>query len=494
MPKILLTCLLAFSALASDIPRIMWSVETSAPADRRLDLIYGETVDLQCRFTLYSRPMDIFGAAVVLHARTNGMDEASSFQLSGVASSNGLATVRVPVSSWMPSGLRSASYTLEVTQTNLARILRAKGTVWLSGTSAASTNAPIPVSFLSGYATTGSVSAVSSSLSYHVSRTDNPHGITPPQIGAATPAQINAATGAVLQSSLNALNQFAATNRVTRLVDSSDNNVWWEAHGGTNIDVWSVSVASRWILRDNNYTPHETTGLPNGEITAGNIGDGLTFSSVDGYAGGTIERAWPDELFNYIASRNGFFYMSNGSSGSGATMYCGDLDETMYLRLESFSLTNRLSSYMLTTGNVWQAVSAAQSSAADALLAADESWSALNNHLNISDPHPGKYAPASTTNAPEWIVYSNVTESVTLTNRSERPLYLYATGNVSVAFSGLRDPSPVYFVARGPSSLTFPAGTHFVGGGYWQTNMSNHFIVWRYGTNLFCNPVTTSED
>ena len=106
----------------------------------------------------------------------------------------------------------------------------------------------------------------------------------------------------------------------------------------------------------------------------------------------------------------------------------------------------------------------------------------------------GSHAGLVSTNAPVWLAQTNYAASITLTNDLERPLYLYATGAVSVAFSGLRAPSPVYLIVKGPDSLTFPAGTHFVGGAAYQTNMANHFVVWQYGTNLFCNPVTTSED
>jgi len=96
--------------------------------------------------------------------------------------------------------------------------------------------------------------------------------------------------------------------------------------------------------------------------------------------------------------------------------------------------------------------------------------------------------------AASFAVWTNQTGSVTITNTNEVPIKLYGTGAVSVAFSGLRSPRPLYLVMRGPSAVTFPANTHFVGGGNWQTNMSNHFVVWSYGTNLFVNAVTASED
>jgi hypothetical protein len=107
-------------------------------------------------------------------------------------------------------------------------------------------------------------------------------------------------------------------------------------------------------------------------------------------------------------------------------------------------------------------------------------------HNEDPTAHP-TLAPA----APTWQGLTNYTSSVTVTNLYERPVYLYATGTVSVAFSGLRSPAPLYLVLRGPSAVTFP-GAHVVGGGSWQTNAANHFIVWSYGTNLFLNPVTAS--
>ena len=81
------------------------------------DLRYGETVDLEVRLRNYGFPMDIAGAAVTLHARTNGMPEGSSFQIPGEALAGGVARVRVPVSEWVPWEFREGHYTLAVTQT-----------------------------------------------------------------------------------------------------------------------------------------------------------------------------------------------------------------------------------------------------------------------------------------------------------------------------------------------------------------------------------------
>jgi hypothetical protein len=113
--------------------------------------------------------------------------------------------------------------------------------------------------------------------------------------------------------------------------------------------------------------------------------------------------------------------------------------------------------------------------------------------LNASNAVDRAYADAAVNAAPAWIGITNLAAAVTVTNNYERPIYLYATGTVAVSFSGLRTPMPIYLVVRGPSSLTIP-GAYYVGGGTFQTNMSNHFVVWKYGTNLMVNAVTATED
>ena len=97
------------------------------------------------------------------------------------------------------------------------------------------------------------------------------------------------------------------------------------------------------------------------------------------------------------------------------------------------------------------------------------------------------------TNRPAFQVFTGLTGNITLTNNLEAPISISGTGSISVAFSGLVSPYPVYLTAQGFSSLTFPAGSYLVGGGMWQTNRVNHFVVWQYSTNLYVNPVVTTE-
>ena len=138
----------AACAVAQQVPKKVYRVETSAPKDIRMEVVHGETINLQWTFLSYANPLDIESAAVTLHARTNGMPEGVSFQVPGAAGPGGVATVRLAVSEWLPASVSEAEWTLEVVQPDAARILRAKGTVTATRSAAASTNDPVPVVWL----------------------------------------------------------------------------------------------------------------------------------------------------------------------------------------------------------------------------------------------------------------------------------------------------------------------------------------------------------
>lgn len=146
--KILVTILIACSAVAGElVPRLAWRVDTDEkPTPHRLDLVFGETVRLECKFLNYQQPMDISGASVILHARTNGMAEGISWQTAGFSTTNGLALVDLDVSSWIPRAASNSTWTIEVSQTNAAKILRAYGPLFVTGTALASTNDPFAIS------------------------------------------------------------------------------------------------------------------------------------------------------------------------------------------------------------------------------------------------------------------------------------------------------------------------------------------------------------
>jgi hypothetical protein len=141
---LLMTALLTTAIMAAEIPRKVWQIETSEPRIERLDLFWGETIDLEFKLQSYKQTLDVAGAAVTLHARTNGMAQGYSFQRSGTAHSAGIARVRVAVSDWLPASASNGVWTLEITLTNSARIVRANGLLTVKGTAAESTSTPVP--------------------------------------------------------------------------------------------------------------------------------------------------------------------------------------------------------------------------------------------------------------------------------------------------------------------------------------------------------------
>jgi hypothetical protein len=528
----ILCLLLALPALAQTVPRIAWSVETSAPAERRLDLRYGETVDLECRMLSYQRAIDLTGASVTLHGRTNGMAEGASWQIAGEARSNGVAFVRLSTVDWAPRSASNLLYSIEATQTNGVRLLRASGTAYVAPSAAASSNEPMPALWFTN---------IVGQLNAHASRTDNPHAVTAAQVGALGSADLIAATSvlATAASVTLATQGLASASGVLR---PSDTNGWtvsahkawltnevdavalealrtnraysvwgsdasWWAPTATNIWTrWYSTATNAWV-----FTVHTDLYYGGSEnqtyLTAGSyVIDGMPlplpatnavyqigdfFLVVDRQEGklayGTDK--WAVTSPDFDAETHEFVLTVEGTGSATLHYVRPATNRTEYylptspFLAESWSYANH-TNWMADgeDGQLW--VSS---------LASDSANSVLNNHVGASDPHPSKYAPATATNAPAWLVFTNVVAACTVTNYAERPVRIHGTGAVSVAFSGLREPLPLYLVIRGPSSV-YLAGAYQVGGGSYQTNRANHLIVWKYGTNTLVSPVTTTED
>ncbi len=131
---------LATGLQAAEIP-LRWEVETSRPARQHWPLLRGETVRLEPRILSYRQPVDLTGATVVLHARTNAMPAGVSFQAAGAAGRPGGAAdaaqgwVHVPLapSTHLPPDSEHFTYTIDITTTN-GRVLRAMGSLRVSGT------------------------------------------------------------------------------------------------------------------------------------------------------------------------------------------------------------------------------------------------------------------------------------------------------------------------------------------------------------------------
>lgn len=148
---IIFICLLLNSFIWGQVdsttPRIVWSVDVENPRPVKREFRYGETIDIEVRVRNYAKPMDITGAAVTLHARTQNMPEGTSYQVRGEARENGLAYVRVPVSEWLPKEFSDGKYTLAISQPDDVVILRISGDLIIIPTAAESTVQPVPITW-----------------------------------------------------------------------------------------------------------------------------------------------------------------------------------------------------------------------------------------------------------------------------------------------------------------------------------------------------------
>lgn len=226
----------------SVIRSLAWELDTARPAAQEWQLVRGETVDLECRYLSGSSAMDVRGAAVVLHCRTNGMPADLSFQVTGrvgrVSSTNlasvGWVSVRVRPDLDLPHDVTRCAFALETTL-DAARNLVATGTLRLSGDPTGASPAALP---LFQYDALGSAQTVSNALAEAVQLV----------ITSSVPAQIQAATAPLATTQQVAaaavISSALATQRVER-VWAPDGTEYRDGTGG----VWRAeSVAGGWTL------------------------------------------------------------------------------------------------------------------------------------------------------------------------------------------------------------------------------------------------------
>lgn len=293
----------ALSLGAQTIPRLTWVVETSdKPVDHRLDLVYGETIELQLKCLSYQKPLDIEGATVTLHCRTNGMALNESFQAAGTASSNGLATVRLTVSDWAPAGLPSVPYTLEVAQTNGVRILRASGTAFLTGTSSTSAAAPIPAFYSTNFLTR--IESVSNALSGAIETLRD-------QIGTGGTGSSGSSTdSAIWRDSAN-------TNLFARLVNGTGtvyqvSRQWAIVVGSTLISYPSTTIATVGVY----YVSGAVLPTPtNAVYTAPGLAGTLVISGV---SASYFSGLWANYNANYASQS---VFLTHALNGTGAAWF-----------------------------------------------------------------------------------------------------------------------------------------------------------------------------
>jgi hypothetical protein len=186
----------------SVIRTLAWELDTARPALQEWALVRGETVDIECRYLAGASAMDVRGATVVLHARTNGMPADLSFQVTGrvgrVSSTNlaavGWVTVRLRPDLDLPHDVTRCTFSLD-TSLDAARNLVATGLLRLSGDPTGVT----PMALAAGvYDARGSAQTVSNALAAALQ-----YALTssiPAQIANATPAVLAAAALATSQT------------------------------------------------------------------------------------------------------------------------------------------------------------------------------------------------------------------------------------------------------------------------------------------------------
>ncbi len=291
-----------------------------------------------------------------------------------------------------------------------------------------------------------------------------------------------------------------STNRVTRWYDPESPTRWAEWDGGTNIVIYKAEVSG---------TNLQVTLSSDFEETATHTRPSWTTTNWPFTDGDWVAETYPD---GFVAIKA---YLVEYSSWGGnvntlpAVLTPDSFAQgTATVSIASFNLTTNVEyRYFLPTNAIPPELSNldALQGWLNNLYAGKGDFDAHAPPGTIATPHliegdralidsiPSK-APASVTNAPVWLIYSNIVSAVTVTNQAERPVRIYGTGANTglVSFASLREPLPVFFEASQFGAVQFP-GAYVVGGGTWQTNMVNLFIAFRSGTNDFVTPITTRE-
>lgn len=294
---------------------------------------------------------------------------------------------------------------------------------------------------------TGVQSGHVASAAAHILRADNPHGVTAAQIGALTAEQDLAALAAIAE--------YGRTNRVTRWQDASNTSIWWEVRGSTQLVAMIRYETPQLLVRPGTAWfvggPLQTATVPFSTTwTGGGFAGVLRY-----YAAGEPEYVYAQVDVDGIGYEQAFW--------GGLTPEHGDVSEISL----SYS-----SPEMAATGT------------------ATAEW-ITEDTLAVYDLAALTAAAATASAAPAWQIYSNITAAVTVTNYVERPVRIYGDGSATgtVSFASLREPLPVYVEASGFPGIVW-SNAYTVGGGFWQTNMVNVFLVWQSATNTFVNPVT----
>jgi hypothetical protein len=331
---------------------------------------------------------------------------------------------------------------------------------------------------------TGVQSNLIASASAHANRTDNPHIVTASQVGALT-----------AQETTNAIAASMSGNLIVQLTTNKTLSYTFEPTNATYIGQCAETT----------LPAAGTVSVPIGAAGAYPLAWGCTnstFTSVEGtYVNGQLfcaENEAGDITAKVEIYRRDIATDVMSEWGDGGATFTVPASATPQVVPYSVWVpsvdTNQF--------RVWARIKRVGGSATSARLLIVGSGSGTPTHFSMTVPATVPIAshnadasahPALKAYRAPFATYTDLTGSITLTNNLEAPISISGTGSISVAFSGLVAPYPVYFTAQGFSSITFPAGSYLVGGGMWQTNRVNHFIVWQHSTNLFINPLLSTE-
>ena len=194
--------------------RFAWQTEVSAPRPFRARAFHGETFTLACTPTQYAAPLTgLAGAAVALRWQTDGMDPDEWYEKPGAYDP---ATGELSAD-WGPdcdTGPDRVRFFLALT-TPQGASFRAYGALDLAPSPGFTPAQRLPESQLTKLrdaladetrARQQADNALETALQGHTKRTDNPHGVTAEQVGAATPEAIaEALAGALARAGCNQL-------------------------------------------------------------------------------------------------------------------------------------------------------------------------------------------------------------------------------------------------------------------------------------------------
>lgn len=210
----------SYAADAAYVQHVTGDVEDS----RRqfpLRVARGETVDLSIDFLDGGEPLDISGAEVTLHTRTNGMSRAESWQTPGTATNHSALFV-LDVDAVLPAPSGEWSCVATRGGRTLARL---GGPAYVRGTAAASA-AALPQDALAGYATTGYVARAVAGIDI-----PSTNGFIRVEADPTVPAWAKAATPPITEESdpvwLSQRAGYATTGDLSRAAEAiSDDTAW----------------------------------------------------------------------------------------------------------------------------------------------------------------------------------------------------------------------------------------------------------------------------